>query len=149
VRKKAPPPEPEDEPNTVRCPDCQACFCIICTLPAHPDMSCEDARKVKKREEPQQISAELQDLPIKECPRCGVLCEKADDAACDHMTCYSCGKQFCWTCLEDREVIYAHGNHHHLPSCRFFFAYDGPLEYLPERCWVCKRDQRPCVPPTA
>jgi hypothetical protein len=60
------------------------------------------------------------------------------------MTCVKCGHEFCWTCLADRQVIYAHGNHFHAKDCPFYFAYDGPPEFIPERCPRCRRTGKPC-----
>ena len=34
----------------------------------------------------------------KKCPNCGIVIEK--NKGCNHMTCYKCGYEFCWYCLE-------------------------------------------------
>jgi len=81
---------------------------------------------------------------MKVCPRCRAILEKADEDSCDHMTCAQCRHEFCWSCLADRRVIYAHGNHFHRPSCRFYSAYNGPNEYLPDRCVRCRLRGRAC-----
>lgn len=71
------------------------------------------------------------------CPRCRMLVEKVDDGACDHMICARCRHEFCWSCGADRAVIYAHGNHHHRPSCKFYSPFSGSDDYLPDRCVRC------------
>lgn len=88
-------------------------------------------------------------LGIKACPRCRAMVEKQDDESCDHMTCAQCKHEFCWSCLADRSVIYAHGNHFHRPSCRFYATYGGPAEYLPDKCRRCAHRGVPCTPPNA
>eukprot|EP00928_Gymnodinium_smaydae_P017434 TRINITY_DN1665_c2_g1_i2.p1 TRINITY_DN1665_c2_g1~~TRINITY_DN1665_c2_g1_i2.p1 ORF type:complete len:559 (+),score=77.10 TRINITY_DN1665_c2_g1_i2:88-1677(+) len=82
----------------------------------------------------------------KRCPRCQAVVEKADEDSCDHMTCVRCSHEFCWSCLADRRVIYAHGNHFHRPGCRHFASYNGPPEYRPERCERCRLRGSACLP---
>jgi len=82
------------------------------------------------------------------CPRCRVMVEKSGDG-CEHMRCWQCGFEFCWLCLADRAVIYAHGNHYHRPNCRLYAAYSGPdaVEYLPKRCQRCALRGSACQAP--
>lgn len=94
-----------------------------------------------------EVASAFSELGYKPCPRCRAMVEKLDDESCDHMTCAQCRHEFCWSCLADRFVIYAHGNHFHRPSCRFFAPYGGKLEYLPGRCRRCAHRGTPCVPP--
>uniref|UniRef100_A0A7S4WBP3 RBR-type E3 ubiquitin transferase n=1 Tax=Alexandrium monilatum TaxID=311494 RepID=A0A7S4WBP3_9DINO len=98
--------------------------------------------------DPQDSSGFFVALGVKGCPRCGTGVQKLDDESCDHMTCANCRHEFCWTCLADRRVIYAHGNHYHRPGCKFFSPYDGPdaVEYLPERCKRCAKRKTACRP---
>mmetsp|Transcript_83068 Transcript_83068/g.178054 ORF Transcript_83068/g.178054 Transcript_83068/m.178054 type:complete len:99 (+) Transcript_83068:368-664(+) len=63
------------------------------------------------------------------------------------MTCPGCRHEFCWSCLCDRTVIYAHGNHFHAPTCRFYAAYAGKKEFIPKACRRCKQRGRACTPP--
>jgi len=88
-------------------------------------------------------------LNLKRCPRCRAPVEKLDEESCDHMTCSRCRHEFCWSCLADRVAIYAHGNHFHRPRCRFYAAYSGPLEYIPDRCRRCAHRGTACVPPNS
>lgn len=132
-----------------RCPSCRHSFCTECRRPAHRGVDCEEAFELEQDRRAQATGA--QDMADEEdaqgqlaldcggkcCPRCRAVIMKADEDSCDHMTCAQCRHEFCWSCLADRSVIYAHGCHHHRSSCRFFAPYAGPDEYLPERCTRC------------
>lgn len=83
---------------------------------------------------------------VKRCPRCQEAFVKDGDDSCDHMTCTSCGWEFCWTCLADRNAIFHHGCHHHDRNCKFYASFDEPLQYL-ANCPSCRRGGRPCRPP--
>mmetsp|Transcript_127631 Transcript_127631/g.367268 ORF Transcript_127631/g.367268 Transcript_127631/m.367268 type:complete len:348 (-) Transcript_127631:215-1258(-) len=139
--------------HAVRCPSCTQRFCLVCGQGAHPRHTCEEARRGRAKRQPEAAAANpLPNAPgidVKECPRCSVRICKANEEDCDHMTCRQCRKEFCWQCLADRQVIYAHGNHFHKPTCRFFAAYTGPREYLPDRCPECHQRGRACRPPRA
>lgn len=121
------------------CPTCQHYFCTDCRCAIHPGITCEEA--LKKQEGKLATDslpltvAEQQNM--KKCPRCSFVIEKCDADSCDHMTCARCRHEFCWICLADRKVIYAHGNHHHRTFCMFYAPFDGPDDYLPEKCWKC------------
>lgn len=122
------------------CPECRHSFCLDCRCPTHTGELCEEAL---------QREATHQCDPAEErkvCPRCRAWVEKADESACDHMTCARCSHEFCWKCLADRAVIYAHGNHHHRPNCPYFAPYAGPEEFLPGRCPRCTLRRTPCRP---
>mmetsp|Transcript_99316 Transcript_99316/g.318664 ORF Transcript_99316/g.318664 Transcript_99316/m.318664 type:complete len:663 (+) Transcript_99316:93-2081(+) len=80
------------------------------------------------------------------CPRCRVGVEKSDDG-CEHLRCWQCGHEFCWLCLADRKVIFAHGNHFHRPGCKIFAEYSGPNDYLPDRCDRCALRGKACETP--
>lgn len=152
-------------PSNVRCPSCSRHFCDGCRCAAHNGISCEEALLRNEEQASWQHSfghrssastaSDYGDrssstlsqptLPdglaanrVRICPRCRAMVEKADEEACDHVTCIGCRHEFCWSCLADRKVIYAHGNHHHRPSCPFFAPYSGKDDYLPEMCGRCR-----------
>jgi len=107
---------------------------------------------VHRRREVRRTTAEefaklAEQFGLKHCPKCGNACMKEDEDACDHMTCI-CGKEFCWSCLADRGVIFHHGNHYHEKDCRFFVAYGGPAEFI-ARCSDCKNNGKPCLAPNS
>lgn len=85
---------------------------------------------------------------FKQCPRCRVVVEKCDDG-CEHMRCWQCGHEFCWLCMADRAVIFAHGNHYHRMTCQLHAPYDGPdaEAFLPERCLRCRMRGAACEAP--
>eukprot|EP00929_Paragymnodinium_shiwhaense_P002067 TRINITY_DN102278_c0_g1_i1.p1 TRINITY_DN102278_c0_g1~~TRINITY_DN102278_c0_g1_i1.p1 ORF type:complete len:511 (-),score=115.27 TRINITY_DN102278_c0_g1_i1:153-1685(-) len=134
-----------------RCGGCKHRFCMLCGLESHPMVSCEEARErnrnVAQTRAPSETFRHIAAaLGCKQCPKCKELCEKADDKACDHMTCVACGFEFCWLCLADRDIVKAHGNHYHCIGCDHYRAYHGPLE-LERSCKRCQRRRRPCTPP--
>eukprot|EP00928_Gymnodinium_smaydae_P042598 TRINITY_DN28657_c0_g1_i2.p1 TRINITY_DN28657_c0_g1~~TRINITY_DN28657_c0_g1_i2.p1 ORF type:complete len:386 (+),score=58.74 TRINITY_DN28657_c0_g1_i2:119-1159(+) len=133
-----------------RCPGCRGAFCLACGLPWHPSRFCEEALEMQRHRQDDARRAAFEksavELGLKSCPGCSAPVEKYGDG-CDHMTCASCGTEFCWTCMADRRVIAAHGNHFHKSDCKFFFPYDAAPEFLPARCHRCKRRGRPCTPP--
>jgi len=142
--------------TSVRCPDCKKSFCMVCCQAAHPRYTCEKARErrlAKSGSAPLdeasacQALLRAQGLDVRPCPRCGHGICKASEDDCDHMMCVRCKKEFCWSCSADRCVILHHGNHYHMPHCRFFAAYGGPVEFLPERCRDCRERGKACKPP--
>lgn len=135
--------------SAVRCPQCKNSFCMVCAGAAHPKHTCEEARRKADKRGQRQLVLDgylPQGLAVKPCPRCGASICKSSEDDCDHMTCSECKKEFCWTCFEDRDVILHHGNHYHTRSCRHYAAYDGPMEFLPNKCTECHRTGRPCRP---
>jgi len=138
------------ELQSLRCPQCHHRLCMNCGLSWHDRCSCSEARarahRRSQRDRSHEFDRLLQMLGWKRCPRCYVACEKSDPKACDHMTCTLCCHEFCWTCLADMKVIFAHGNHFHNRSCPFYREYHGPNEYLPKSCPQCMRFGRACSP---
>mmetsp|Transcript_29252 Transcript_29252/g.51180 ORF Transcript_29252/g.51180 Transcript_29252/m.51180 type:complete len:328 (-) Transcript_29252:56-1039(-) len=134
---------PRQTSTQKKCKNCGKMFCISCMCPWHPHATCEQAQEAARKERERVL--DMSHLGVKKCPGCKTLVEKSDDG-CDHMIC-TCGYEFCWSCLADRTVIYAHGNHYHHPACKFHFTYDGEPEFLPRSCKRCERRQRPCTPP--
>eukprot|EP00927_Polykrikos_kofoidii_P044278 TRINITY_DN38289_c0_g1_i1.p1 TRINITY_DN38289_c0_g1~~TRINITY_DN38289_c0_g1_i1.p1 ORF type:complete len:405 (-),score=31.37 TRINITY_DN38289_c0_g1_i1:184-1398(-) len=137
--------------TSARCSTCMHRFCVDCGLLWHPMCSCEEAIGRSRRRRQREASRTFENvsgaLGFKRCPRCGVACEKSTPSACDHMTCSICSFEFCWSCMADRRVIYAHGNHYHFPSCPHYREYHGAVEYKPNTCARCKSRDRACTPP--
>eukprot|EP00747_Dinoflagellata_sp_TGD_P218722 gnl/TRDRNA2_/TRDRNA2_90930_c0_seq1.p1 gnl/TRDRNA2_/TRDRNA2_90930_c0~~gnl/TRDRNA2_/TRDRNA2_90930_c0_seq1.p1 ORF type:complete len:408 (-),score=57.76 gnl/TRDRNA2_/TRDRNA2_90930_c0_seq1:38-1261(-) len=141
---------------SVRCPECRWNFCSSCGAAWHDfhhGRTCQEVAKIIADRRQQEADREFKELckdkNWKVCPGCSQVVEKMDEEACDHMRCLVCKTEFCWSCLADRDVIYAHGNHYHRPTCRFYAAYHGPLEFLPQKCKFCKQNGKPCEPPGA
>lgn len=143
----------EDGKKTgVKCPHCSASFCMACGMPWGKNHQCEQAmqemaEKLKERGQA-ELGAIVMQCGLKPCPACGVFVEKTD--GCDHVIC-GCKHEFCWTCMADRQPIAAHGNHYHLPSCKFYAAEYKPSRseerFLPDQCSQCKKRGRACSPP--
>mmetsp|Transcript_117200 Transcript_117200/g.185461 ORF Transcript_117200/g.185461 Transcript_117200/m.185461 type:complete len:429 (+) Transcript_117200:47-1333(+) len=147
-----------DEGPEVQCPACLHSFCASCRESAHAEIDCETAAQ-QRRKRPSNSRAYFthgddsdllhEEKDWKVCPRCRFAVEKLDADSCDHVTCARCHHEFCWSCLADRMVVFAHGNHHHRPSCRFYAPYSGPDEFLPLRCSKCALRGVACRPSRA
>ena len=73
-------------------------------------------------------------LGARPCPCCAILNAGKDEAACDHVTCYNCGFEYCYLCDAPRAPVMAHGNHYHLEKCKYYSAKgeeDGDDIYRP------------------
>jgi len=131
-------------------------FCAKCENGPHPGLSCdEQLDKLNKEQAVQQGQHEAwQDaltLGWKPCPRgCNYGGGYKAEEECDHVTC-ECGFEFCWDCGVDRQVLLAHDNRWHKPSCR----YHTPIEEVAElprfmqNCPECKKvssDMGQCLP---
>jgi hypothetical protein len=65
-------------------------FCFNCLKDWHGNKKCDDS--VDKSFEKWRVS-----YKVKRCPKCKFFIEK--NFGCNHITCSSCGYQFCWLCL--------------------------------------------------
>ena len=65
-------------------------FCFNCLKDWHGNKKCDDS--VDKSFEKWRVS-----YKVKRCPKCKYFIEK--NFGCNHITCSSCGYQFCWLCL--------------------------------------------------
>jgi len=133
---------------------CNAVICADCGLTWTTIHDCQVAQELLELRDQIIQSLDFEDLQkelgeqiiLRRCPKCRQAGEKDDPDSCDHITCV-CGHEFCWSCLADRKVIEAHGNHFHNVDCRFYCPWD---DYKPEyisTCPVCKRTGKPCSPP--
>eukprot|EP00933_Yihiella_yeosuensis_P070726 TRINITY_DN78881_c0_g1_i1.p1 TRINITY_DN78881_c0_g1~~TRINITY_DN78881_c0_g1_i1.p1 ORF type:complete len:306 (+),score=30.90 TRINITY_DN78881_c0_g1_i1:51-920(+) len=144
----------------VRCRPCNRSYCIDCGAVWDSTHTCNTSNRLRRMMD--RMAPEIDDrcdfqenvavLGFKRCPGCGCGVEKEDpENTCDHMRCANpgCDMEFCWTCLADRRVIKAHGNHFHEPKCKFYFEYDGADEFLPDSCPVCFKTGEKCEHPKA
>lgn len=89
---------------------CERCLTSICTAChiAHPRARCDEYRgdhfktlgSIKRR---------MESLGIKDCSRCGTAIEK--DGGCNHVACYTCRANICWTCeatFDTSDACYSH-----------------------------------------
>ena len=95
---------------------CGTSFCYHCKQRWHPNMTCDESRRLHSQNaanSPSELSelvtrTEALSSPeeIKPCPRCKTLVSKVQDGTCNHMTCFVCGVDFCWLCM--REITDLH-----------------------------------------
>jgi len=83
------------------CPSCKHVYCSHCLVRHAPEMTCEQAKKIRElSENHDQANQETQEWiksNTKQCPKCNKLIQK--NGGCNHMTCKQCRHQFCWSCL--------------------------------------------------
>lgn len=82
----------------VQCPACRRLFCATCSVPWHPEFSCEDFRRLngKREKRGEQFVNELaKKNNWRKCPNCKVFVEKTE--GCMHITC-RCKFEFCYRC---------------------------------------------------
>lgn len=110
----------------------------------------DEARPREAEDEEQrqlrEMLREAMGIEVRQCPFCGEACVKDNPDDCDHIHCL-CGREFCWQCLADREVIFHHGNHYHKPGCPYRFDFQEQELKLHPKCPQCKKTGRPCRPP--
>lgn len=78
----------------------------------------------------EKVIAGVRTPSLRACPHCGALVEHS--AACKHMKCPACGKEFCFICLSKRD---------NKPG--------GGLSWVPfygQTGWQCGRYNAPCTP---
>jgi len=78
----------------------------------------------------EKIVAGVKTPSLRACPHCGALVEHT--AACKHMKCPACGKEFCFICLSKRDNTARGGQQ----SWLGFFGQSG---------WQCGRYNTPCA----
>ncbi|KAN0041287.1 hypothetical protein ACTFIV_003824 [Dictyostelium citrinum] len=94
---------------------CGTKHCIECLSLEHPDRTCKENQKIiHDALSPEELKTlkYLELNQIKQCPKCGVLCSKAD--GCEYVMCLTCNYQFCFLCLEVHDHNLA--NHVHGPK---------------------------------
>ncbi|XP_034029705.1 E3 ubiquitin-protein ligase RNF144B isoform X2 [Thalassophryne amazonica] len=104
-------PSTEREPVAVSCSACHTVFCSgcrdlwqdghICLEPQH--MMLPSASRQSRTH-----SGSDTDVPIKQCPMCGIYIER--NQGCAQMLCKSCEHTFCWYCLQslDGDIFLRH-----------------------------------------
>ncbi|XP_074187754.1 E3 ubiquitin-protein ligase RNF144A isoform X2 [Rhinolophus sinicus] len=87
-------------PQLVQCKACHTQFCSACKASWHPGQGCPDTMPITflPGETSSAFKLEVDDAPIKRCPKCKVYIER--DEGCAQMMCKNCKHAFCWYCLE-------------------------------------------------
>ncbi|OWB54911.1 hypothetical protein B5S28_g772 [[Candida] boidinii] len=88
-------------------------FCFSCLKDDHAPSPCVIVSNwIKKCKDDSETSHWIT-LNTRECPKCHNSIEK--DGGCNHMTCQSCGHEFCWICFKNWSL---HGTSYY--KCTFF-----------------------------
>ncbi|XP_068590654.1 E3 ubiquitin-protein ligase RNF144B [Cebidichthys violaceus] len=99
----------EGQPNAVPCPSCHTVFCSGCRGPWQDGHTCPELQPMMSpsRESRARSSSDT-DMPIKQCPMCGIYIER--NQGCAQMLCKSCKHTFCWYCLQnlDGDIFLRH-----------------------------------------
>ncbi|XP_077502696.1 E3 ubiquitin-protein ligase RNF31-like [Amblyomma americanum] len=125
------------------CPFCRTVACALCKSKwrkEHERRSCEEFKKWKAENDPDDPEFQTQDLIRRtaiECPRCQTQYFKAK-GGCAHFTCGNCKREFCECCKTEfwrgkecgREACKNQGMHGHHPRNCFFYTRDYSHEEL-------------------
>ena len=103
----------------VICYRCHQKTCFIHRVSWHEGMTCEEYDE--QADPVYELSRQWIVTHTKKCPKCPWQIEK--NYGCDHMTCFKCGHEFCWSCLADFQPIRNEGNHRHRDTCKHYAAY--------------------------
>ncbi|KAM9852726.1 E3 ubiquitin-protein ligase RNF144B isoform 1-T2 [Aulostomus maculatus] len=104
-------PSSEGKPSAVPCSACHTVFCSACRGPWQEGHTCPEHQPMMSHLFPSKSrphSDSSTDLPIKQCPMCGVYIER--NQGCAQMLCKSCKHTFCWYCLQnlDGDIFLRH-----------------------------------------
>ena len=102
----------------VTCFHCHQKTCFTHRIAWHEGMTCQEYDE--NRALIDILSNQWIAANSKKCPKCPWQIEKKD--GCDHMTCFKCGHEFCWSCLADFQPIRNEGNHRHRNTCKHYAA---------------------------
>jgi len=111
-----------------------------------PEETLQEDAESREARQVREMMEEALGVAVRQCPFCKVACVKQDADDCDHIFC-RCGREFCWQCGADREVIFHHGNHHHKLGCPFHTDFVERSPKLVPDCPQCKATGQPCKPP--
>ncbi|KAM3873494.1 E3 ubiquitin-protein ligase RNF144B [Diretmus argenteus] len=106
-------PSTEGQPAAVPCPTCHAVFCSGCRGPWEDGHACPERQPMMPMMPSPSHESRFQsngdpDMPIKQCPMCGIYIER--NQGCAQMLCKSCKHTFCWYCLQnlDGDIFLRH-----------------------------------------
>ncbi|XP_061919677.1 E3 ubiquitin-protein ligase RNF144B [Entelurus aequoreus] len=85
----------EGQAVAVPCPTCHTIFCSECKVPWQGGHTCSELQPMMSHSNESSHS----ELPIKQCPKCGVYIER--NQGCAQMVCKCCKHIFCWHCLQN------------------------------------------------
>ncbi|KAL1415189.1 hypothetical protein MTO96_006864 [Rhipicephalus appendiculatus] len=131
------------ELSKMQCPLCKTIACTKCGdkwRKEHDNRSCDDFKKWKSENDPDDPEFKSQDLIRRTaivCPNCKTQYFKAR-GGCAHFTCSNCKREFCECCKTEfwkgqacgNEACKNKGMHGHHPRNCFFYTRDYPCEEL-------------------
>jgi hypothetical protein len=97
----------------IECKQCNHKICSLCKTKDHPGLTCHEFQRSGKNQDVGLLEKWKNQSGVRGCPSCSVSIEK--NQGCNHMTCHSCKKHFCWVCMGVFEpgVIYQHMQQEH------------------------------------
>lgn len=104
------------------CIECRQPFCVMCKVPWHADMTCDQYKESLDEMERQNL-AFIAEISVP-CPGCGQAVQKKE--GCNHMSCI-CGTNFCYKCGKQIEKPRDDGSMSHYednPECPLFTFED-------------------------
>ncbi|XP_026041131.1 E3 ubiquitin-protein ligase RNF144B [Astatotilapia calliptera] len=99
----------EGHPAAVPCPTCHTVFCSGCRGPWQDGHTCPERQAMMTPSHQSRTRSDSDsDMPIKQCPMCGIYIER--NQGCAQMLCKSCKHTFCWYCLQnlDGDIFLRH-----------------------------------------
>ena len=108
------PPSKANFRLNIACPECETLICIYCNDYAHSNISCKEFQ-TRQQNKSEETSLYIKNY-CKKCPICKVVVQKQQTreqeqhekntglaggtSECHHVTCGSCKRDFCWTCMK-------------------------------------------------
>jgi len=83
----------------MNCPSCNTSFCFDCSDYWHPDKTCLQNAKDRKKSKTEVKSERRKMRAGKPCPGCGAIIDKY--AGCNHIVCVYCKFEWCWVCHQE------------------------------------------------
>jgi hypothetical protein len=102
------------------CATCSSRSCFKCKMPAHVNLSCDQAKvnRIRREHNGEEVaSTTWLGANTKECYTCHRQCHK--EIGCDHITCI-CGAEWCWLCGAKYIDIRKVGNTAHQRKCKHY-----------------------------
>lgn len=99
----------EGHPAAVPCPTCHTVFCSGCRGHWQDGHACPEQQAMMTPSHQSRARSDSDsDMPIKQCPMCGIYIER--NQGCAQMLCKSCKHTFCWYCLQnlDGDIFLRH-----------------------------------------
>ena len=87
-----------DKGENFLCTHCGVSTCTKCHDTYHEDITCEQYKDSKEKNEELEVWMEKKKSCRKRCPKCNIPIEK--NKGCNHIHCRQCSADICWVCLK-------------------------------------------------